>query len=409
MKQEDVDRIAAWLAVSGLGEANEGALAREFCGRCMAAGLPLGRGFVMIDTLHPLHEARAFFWDEDPENAFREEELPFSREGSGREQWLRSPFLHMLRDRRTTLRCRLEAGETHDYSALEELREQGQTDYFAIVHRFRDSEVLDEVYAFYARWTTRRQGGFSDDEIIALERLSVLLGLAIRAAAQARLARTLVEAYLGRDPGRRILSGRIIRGEVERINTVLWFSDMTGYTTLSEKIESDQLIPLLNDYAEVAIAAIHGAGGDVLKLIGDGVLAIFPEAELSDACVAAMRAEADLRRRIADLQASRRSKGLPVADLYLGLHVGDVFYGNIGSPDRLDFTVVGPAVNEANRIASMCRSVDRHMLCSSAFADLLPAEEREKLVSVGRFALRGVGHATDLLTLDPELVAPPGS
>ena len=113
-----------------------------------------------------------------------------------------------------------------------------------------------------------------------------------------------------------------------------------------------------------------------------------------------------MQERIADLQASRREKGLPVADLYLGLHVGDVFYGNIGSPDRLDFTVVGPAVNEANRIASMCRSVDRHMLCSSAFAELLPAEERKKLVSVGRFALRGVGHATDLLTLDPELVAP---
>jgi adenylate cyclase len=143
----------------------------------------------------------------------------------------------------------------------------------------------------------------------------------------------------------------------------------------------------------------------VLKLIGDGVLAIFAGAKPPDACVSAMRAHEDLRRRLAKLRLRRAEAGKPVADIYLGLHVGDVFYGNIGSPDRLDFTVVGQAVNEVNRIASMCRSVDRNMLCSSEFAGWLPEMDRERLVSVGRFALRGVGRAEHLFTLDPGLVA----
>jgi adenylate cyclase len=404
MTEDDVDTIAAWLADAGLNGAEEAALVQEFCDRCVAAGLALGRGFVMIDTLHPLHEARAFFWDEDPQQEFSERELPFIKEGDGAQQWHRSPFFHMIRDRRDSLRCRLEQAEALDYEALEELRAAGQTDYFAIVRRIRDAPRVEDVDAFYVRWTTRRPGGFSAFEIAALERLSILLGLAVRSGTQARLARTLVEAYLGRDPGRRVLKGRILRGQVDKINAVLWFSDMTGYTRLSETIESDELIPLLNDYAEAVISAIHGAGGDVLKLIGDGVLAIFAGADSRDACLAAMRAEHDLRKRLISLKQVRNEAGKPVADIYLGLHVGDVFYGNIGSPDRLDFTVVGQAVNEVSRVASMCRSVDRHMLCSSEFADWLPEEERHKLVCVGRFALRGVGRAKELFTLDPELV-----
>ena len=159
---------------------------------------------------------------------------------------------------------------------------------------------------------------------------------------------------------------------MEKINAVLWFSDMTGYTRLSETVRTDHLIPLLNDYAEVVICAVQQAGGDVLKLVGDGVLAIFAGAQTAHACEAAMRAERDMRGRLADLADRRLTYGLPVADIHLGLHVGDVFYGNIGSPDRLDFTVVGQAVNEVSRISAMCQSAGRAMLCSEEFASLLP-------------------------------------
>ena len=192
------------------------------------------------------------------------------------------------------------------------------------------------------------------------------------------------------------------RGAAERINAVIWFSDMQGYTKLSESIESDQLIPFLNDYAEIVITSVHGAGGDVLKLIGDGVLAIFTSDDPAEACAAALRAETDMRARHADLNAKRVASDQPVSSIYLGMHIGDVFYGNIGSKDRLDFTVVGPAVNEASRIASMCRSVDRDVLFSSDFREALPEKERERLVSVGRYALRGVSRARELFTLEPE-------
>ncbi len=184
---------------------------------------------------------------------------------------------------------------------------------------------------------------------------------------------------------------------------MIWFSDMQGYTALSERIESDQIIPLLDDYAEVAIMAIHGAGGDVLKLMADGVLAIFTADDPAEACVAALRAEADMRLKLAAVNERRSAAGQPVSSIYLGLHIGDVFYGNIGSKDRLDFTVVGQAVNEASRIASMCRSADRDVLFSSAFRAALPEADRSNLVSVGRYALRGVSRAQELFTLDPEI------
>ena len=146
---------------------------------------------------------------------------------------------------------------------------------------------------------------------------------------------------------------------------------------------------------------MHEAGGDVLKLIGDGTLALFRGDDLSDACGRALKAQEIARHRVRELNEKRRAREQPVTEVYVGLHVGEVFYGNIGSVDRLDFTVVGPAVNETSRIASMCRSVDRPILISSTFADALPDKERANLVSVGRFALRGVGHAKELFTLDP--------
>lgn len=404
MNRTDADDIAEWLAEAGLlGLRSEASLAKAFCDRCAAVGLPLGKGFVMIDTLHPLHESRGFFWDEDPEINFREEEFASSREGEAAEFWQRSPFFHMIQRRETTLRCRIEHGETRGYQAVEDLRLAGQTDYLAIVYRIRHAARVEDVDAFYARWSTARPGGFSDEDVASLKRLTPLLGLAIRSATQARLARTLVEAYLGRDPGHRVLNGSIKRGAVDKINAVLWFSDMTGYTRLSETVDTDQLIPLLNDYAEAVISSVQSTGGDVLKLIGDGVLAIFAGGKPHEVCVAALRAERTMRVKLADLGRKRERSGQPVADIHLGLHVGDVFYGNIGSVDRLDFTVVGQAVNEVSRIASMCNSVDRDNLLSSDFVALLPEEERARLVSVGRYALRGVGRATELFTRDPEL------
>src|SRR5262249_35013190 len=183
------------------------------------------------------------------------------------------------------------------------------------------------------------------------------------------------------------------------------------------------IIPFLNDYAESSINAIHEAGGEVLKLIGDGVLAMFTAEDMAAARRAALRAEHRVRKNMKALNERRAAEGrpadtahlgLPAADgrptttAYLGLHVGEVFYGNIGSDDRLDFTVVGPAVNEVSRIAAMCGQVDRDFLVSSEFRTGLDAAGRRYLVSTGRYALRGIGRAQDLYTLDPDMAANEG-
>ena len=217
--------------------------------------------------------------------------------------------------------------------------------------------------------------------------------------------RTLGRVYLGRDASKRVLHGRISRGVAERIDAVLWFSDLRGSTAMGESIGPGEMIPFLNDYAQASIDAIHDAGGDVLKLIGDGVLAMFTGEDMAGARKAALEAEHQFRKNMIALNARRAKQGLPITSAYIGLHVGEVYYGNIGSEDRLDFTVVGPAVNEVSRIASMCRSIDRDLLASADFRGGLDATGRRYLVSTGRYAMRGIGRAQDLYTLDPDIAS----
>ena len=170
---------------------------------------------------------------------------------------------------------------------------------------------------------------------------------------------------------------------------MVWFSDLRGFTRITDTAP-EQVIPLLNDYADVIVSAINEHGGDVLKLIGDGTLAIFhrprPRARMQRSVVRRDRCAAG----VAELKTRRATEDKPVTDVYLGLHVGEVFYGNVGSRERLDFTVLGPAVNEASRVAAMCRSVDQLVLMSAAFANV--GDIKRRLVSVGRYALRGVSH-----------------
>jgi adenylate cyclase len=403
MQDADIAAIVDWTVERGLAGDNEIALLHGFCDRCVAAGLPITRGIAIIDTLHPVYEGRVFYWSGDKPLDTLVSQYEPTTGGQNESGWLTSPFYHLLQSGEGEMRRRLHLGETADFSVLEELRQDGQTDWLAMVQRFDKQAAIGEMDCFMSRWTTASPGGFSEPDVAALRRLVPALGLSIKSASLTRVAQSLVEAYLGRDAGRRVLEGKVSRGAAERINAVIWFSDMQGYTKLSERIESDQLIPLLNDYAEIVITSVHAVGGDVLKLMADGVLAIFTADDPAEACAAALRAEAELRSRHAELNLRRVAVGQPVSSIYLGLHIGDVFYGNIGSRERLDFTVVGQAVNEASRIASMCRSADRDVLFSSDFRASLPEAERDRLVSVGRYALRGVSRPQELFTLDPEM------
>jgi adenylate cyclase len=261
--------------------------------------------------------------------------------------------------------------------------------------------VIGEMDCVYSSWVTNAADGFDDGAAVAIKRLAPFLKLAIKSGALARMAGTLAETYLGRDPGRRVMSGRILRGVAEKIGAVLWYSDLHGYTHISDTAPPEQIIPLLNDYADVVVSAVHMHGGDVLKLVGDGTLAIFTGEDRGLACLAALAAAVQVRKGAVKLNRGRAEQGLPTSEVYLALHVGDVFYGNVGSKDRLDFTVIGPAVNEVSRILAMSRSVERDVLVSANFADVLDAETRRRLVSVGRYALRGVAQPQELFTPEP--------
>ena len=405
MHQHDIDEIGTWVIGRGLAGASEKKLLDEFCERCWRAGTELSRAVVLIDTLHPIYEGRAFRWRNDGVAEDTVVEYGSTDEGEAAASWQRSPLYQLWSTGGDELRRRLDNSEPAEFPMLDQLKREGQTDYLAFVHRFARESVIGGMDCIYSTWMTRDPNGFRESDLTALRRLVPPLALAMKCASLARIAGTLVEVYLGQDAGRRVLSGRISRGVAERISAVLWFSDLRGYTAITDTAPPDEVIPLLNDYADAVISAIRNAGGEVLKLIGDGVLAIFRADDPTAACRAALDAEASLRRGVHALNARRASDGRPVTHVYLGLHIGDVFYGNIGSVDRLDFTVVGPAVNEVSRIAAMCRSADRGVLLSADFVAATPEPERATLVSVGRYALRGVGQSKELFTLDPGTTA----
>ena len=397
-----ISELRAWLIEAGLAGESETALLDGVCRRLPEAGLPIARAVMLIDTLHPVYEGRAFFWRrQGGEQQTELVEYGPSNEGEMAETWRRSVFFHLLQTEGSLVRVRFHAGETTEFPTIAQMRDDGMSDVVAIITRFAGSRAIGEMDSLYCYWATDHPRGFDDAHVEALSRLMPTLALAVKCVSLARIAGTLVETYLGRDAGRRVLNGLIRRGVAERISAVLWYSDLREFTRITDLAEPEQIIPLLNDYAGAAISAIYDNGGDVLKLIGDGILAIFTydfrRGRLPPGARGARGAAGAARRA----ERAAPAESLPVTEIYLGLHIGEVFFGNIGSAERLDFTVVGPAVNEVARIAQMSRSVDRTVLISEAFAEAMARLERGQLVSVGRYALRGVARPQELFALDP--------
>ncbi|WP_158044729.1 adenylate/guanylate cyclase domain-containing protein [Skermanella pratensis] len=405
MEDRRILELSEWIIGARLEGAPETELVDGFCRRLVEYGVPLTRVVVGIDTLHPVLEARTFHWHRKKnETTASEYARAVARENE--DKWLKSPFYYLTEGGGKSLRCRFVDGDcpSDRFPVLGELRDEGITDYLAISNMFGKPITIGLMDSLVSSWSTGRPEGFDDTHITIMERSLPFLALAIRDVSVARIAETLVETYLGRDAGRRVLGGYIERGVTERMSAVLWFSDLQGFTRITDTVDPEQVIPLLNDYADAIVSSIHDHQGQVMKFMGDGIMAIFSGAGDGELCNRSLDAAEEARRRVARLNKRRKAEGLPWTRFYLGLNVGEVFYGNIGSEDRLDFTVIGPAVNEVSRIAAMCRSLDQDVLLSSAFAN--SAETcAARLVSVGRYALRGVGRPQELFTLDPEAVA----
>lgn len=402
--------ITAWLLEAGLRGGGQGALFEGLCERLVDGGIPLMRAFTVQNTLHPIYRGHGFEWVRGAgvaeANVERNEENP--------DRFQDSPFFHMLESRSTHLRERLTGRNAPSkFPMLEGLRASGATDYLAIGVPFapHDEDFAElqvsgrPLTGIMTSWTSDDPAGFSDPAVSVIERAMPAYSLAAKAAATYRMASDVLATYLGKDAGRRVLEGRIARGDLQTIRAVIWYFDLQGFTKLSEANPSDQVIAMLNDYFGVVVDVIERHGGDVLKFMGDGLLAIFRFEDDDHACCSALDAADELMGRMTTLSQARAGMEEPAATYNLALHLGDVHYGNIGGADRLDFTVVGPAVNEAARIEAMCRPLERDLVISATFAHAVHSR-RERIVSLGRYGLRGVREPQELFTMvAPEFAA----
>jgi adenylate cyclase len=396
MQEEAVSATVDWLVQAALSGHSEGELLRGVCERFVEAGLPLVRVAAGSGLLHPTIDSRGFRWSRG--GSIQREEYFHDRVAE--EEWEKSPFRTLVEGNEDSMRRRLDGDyRVGEYELLDSLKAQGATDYYALIQRNDDPEVSGKVGSMVSSWTTDRPGGYSDADIAQIERVASAFALSYQSRALYGTIRTLLETYLGRGAAQRVLMGNINRGQADAIETIIWYSDLVHFTRIADEVEREHLLGLLNDYASPLVESIEEHGGEVLKFVGDGILAIFAHADIgiarSNALDAAFRAEA----RIAALNEERLSQGLRTTDFYLALHCGDLLFGNFGSANRLDFTVLGPAVNEASRIGGMCRSLDQRVIVSSAFAEGAGPRRRD-LVSLGRYALRGVGQPQELFTID---------
>ena len=389
-----------WIVNATLAGANEIEIIAGLGKRLNAAGMSVTRISVATDLLDPTFDGRGVRWLRD-EGGIEE---TFARDEEGTivtVDFPQSPFGFLLRSGKSTMRRRLDATyKRGEFEMLDRFQDQGITEYVAFSVRVGQTIRFGETEGMVASWTTDAPGGFTDEQVELLNRLMPPLTLAYMLRTTYRDTRTLLTTYLGRHAAERVLAGNIVRGRAEPLHAVIWFSDLVSFTRISDNISPDQLLHLLNDYAQALVEEIEAHDGHVLKFIGDGILAIFPDADTTKACARALDAAVRMRARIAVLNERRSAVGLPVTDAHLALHAGELLYGNLGGPRRLDFTVLGAAVNEAARIEALCASLDQKVIVSWAFAEAA-GEARSRLVSLGRYAMKGVARPQELFTLDP--------
>lgn len=397
MKPEDTLPLTQWIIAQGLQGTHETKFLDGLCGRMSGAGVPLLRVNICQPTLHPVIGGHLFIWSRDRPSAV-EEDWGRNVAAAGGDASV-TPFGHMMTTDVPAFRRRLAPGDNlSGFKMLNRFREQGATDYFALQTTFGQAHRLGPADRVLTSWLTDAPEGFDEAHLTVFEQLMPAISLAAKSASTHRVAKSLIETYLGKDPGQRVLSGTIERGSGETIRAALWSCDLQGFTKLADTTPRDRLLALMHDYFECMVTTIDEHQGHVLKFIGDGILAIFNMEDDSKSCHAALEAADRVMGRVAELTARRRANGVPVTRFYIGLHLGDVLYGNIGAPNRLDFTVIGPAVNEVSRMEHMCRALDQELVISSAFAKVAKGSS-DRLVSLGRYALRGVRRPQELFTL----------
>lgn len=398
-----------WAATEGAACKSIPVLVDSFCRFLCGRGFAIRRCNLATETLHPLmHNMRHVWFDRitDPgpintdvivarnQHSFGEsliDEVYFNSGSPRNPQFLASPFFVIEEEGELHEKIRPK-GEPQRFPVFEDLAALGCSDYFgSTLQNF--SGMLQKIGL-----ATDRPGGFGEEGVADLRESLRLLTLLLNTVIEFGTKFNLANAYLGQDPGRRVCSGMIHRGEIVSIEAAVWFSDLRNFTASGEELPAEKVIERLNDYFEIVVGAIHAAEGEVLKYIGDAVLAIFPVSngrDTKDACLAAVNALREATDRLASLNERILERGEPELAHGVGLHVGTASYGNIGGRERLDFTVIGRTVNIASRIESHCRPLGFSTLCSREFAELAGISSK----SLGLFNLKGVAGQVELHSL----------
>ncbi len=386
-----VDNIADWLMECALDEQTTMMeLFEGTCLRLLAAGVPITRSHIAFRTLHPLFAAISYSWYKDRDT----ERLEIAHNSASADAgWEVSPYAFLVENNIDQIRRHL-VGENSllDFPILIEFQKNYRaTDYMAFSIQFDPEAEGERIRSgVIGSWLTDRPGGFTDSDLHALSRIQQRLAVTFKVLIKNQIADNILNTYLGPDAGRRVMNGQIQRGDYEAIHSVIWYSDMRNSTPLAEALGPEDFFAMVNEYFECTAGAVMGNGGEVLRFIGDAVLAIFPirKGALSEkqACVRAMGAMREAKRRAKKLNAERTVNGQPLIEYGLGLHIGDVMYGNIGVPERLEFSVIGPAANETARLESLTKEMGRSVIVSDQFARNI----KGKWDALGKKSLKGV-------------------
>lgn len=403
------DDLLDWAASDGAGCKTIPTLLDSYCRFLVGHGLAIRRCNLATETVHPLmHNSRHVWFDRvtepGPVNpdvvvarsqyAFGDaliDEIYFNAGSQRNPQFLASPFF-VIEEKGELHEAIRPDGQPQPFPVFDDLAALGCSDYYgAVLQNF--SGMLQKIGL-----ATDRAGGFGQDGVTEVKQSLRLLTLLLNTLIEFDTKSTLANVYLGRDPGQRVCSGMIHRGEIVSIEAAVWFSDLRNFTASGEKLPPEKVIERLNDYFEIVVGAIHSAEGEVLKYIGDAVLAIFPVSGTRlarAACRDALRALGEATERLASLNQQILERGEPELAHGVGLHVGTANYGNIGGRERLDFTVIGRTVNVASRIESQCSQLGASALCSGEFAKLAGISPQ----SLGMFSLKGVAGEVELHSL----------
>ncbi len=410
LSNQKTEEVINWLFSEGRQKKSIPDLFNSFIGQVQKLDISILRSSILVLPLHPEVYAARYSWQpkdkdfhkvttnyllskniHDYETSYIEE-MNFAYGGINQDDYKRSPY-QKLDDGAPLVHCNIRAEQiSFEFPILEDLKAIGATGYLAIPleNSFGPRSTI--------AWATNKEYGFNSEDIELLKSISTFFSLVLETHVNRYVTETLLKIYLGQETGKRVLKGIVQKGNIETIEAVIWYSDLRGFTTLAETTGSSILVGWLNEYFEIISESIEQYHGEILKFIGDAILAVFPvekDDQRKDICKNVLKAAHEANDALAMLNTKRTKLRIPLLDHGIALHQGVVQYGNIGSLKRLDFTVIGQAVNLASRLEGLCGKTGTQVLVSEKFASYCDDE----LTLIGTFDLKGISNAQRVYTI----------